>query len=355
MNIRIDLMQFAGGACRFLVGVFFAMATLSSCDKDLEVTTNSAMENYDMLWRVVDENYCFFEYKKDSIKDWNAVYREYLPMVKACRSKMDLFYIFADVLNELKDGHVNLVSPFDLSRYDLQGDCPDNYDSKIIRKDHYLGKDYRVAGGLKYKLLDEKVGYISYTSFSNSFSDDNLDYVLNYFRNTKGIIIDLRNNGGGYASLVDVFASRFTQRKTLVGYWQHKTGKGHADFSDPEPLYLEPSESIHYNGAVALLTNRNCYSATNDFVQTMKVLPKVKQFGDRTGGGSGMPMTSELPIGWSFRLSVSPYMDVNKRYTEFGIDPDFHVDMSDADAADGYDTIIEAARGWIMTGRFVRD
>ena len=97
------------------------------------------------------------------------------------------------------------------------------------------------------------------------------------------------------------------------------------------------------------MTNRNCYSATNDFVQTMKALPNVMQFGDRTGGGAGMPMSSELPIGWSFRLSVSPYMDIHKKYTEFGIDPDVRVDMLDADAAKGYDTIIEEARKWIKT------
>ncbi|MCQ2216941.1 MAG: S41 family peptidase [Paludibacteraceae bacterium] len=341
------------GICRYLIGLCIAMFSFSSCDKDLEVTTNSAMENYDMLWKVVDENYCFFEYKKDSIKDWDEVYREYLPMVKACKTKTDLFYIFSDVLNELKDGHVNLISSFDVSRYDIQGDYPDNYDSKIIRKDHYLGKDYKTAGGLRYKLLEDKVGYISYTSFSNSFTDDNLDYVLKLFRNTDGIIIDLRNNGGGYASLVDVFASRFARSKTLVGYWQHKTGKGHADLSEPEPQYLEPSEKISYFGKVALLTNRNCFSATNDFVQTMKALPKVKQFGDRTGGGAGMPMSSELPIGWSFRLSVSPYLDINKKYTEFGIDPDVHVDMLDADAVNGYDTIIESARKWIKYGTLI--
>lgn len=335
-------------SCLFL---FSALFSFVSCDKDLEVTTNSAMENYDMLWKTVDENYCFFEYKKDSIKDWNAVYREYLPLVKACRTKTDLFYIFADVLNELKDGHVNLISSFDVSRYDVQGDYLDNYDSKIVRKDHYLGKNYRTAGGLKYRILEGNIGYISYTNFSNSFSEDNLDYVLLYFKDTKGLIIDVRNNGGGYASLVDVFASRFVRKRTLVGYMQHKTGKGHGDFSEPEPLYLDPTENVPYFGPVAVLTNRNCYSATNDFVQTMKVLPRMKQIGDRTGGGAGMPLSSELPIGWSFRLSVSPYMDVNKNYTEFGIDPDIRVDMSDADAAEGYDTIIEAAKDWIIYGQ----
>ncbi|MCQ2193741.1 MAG: S41 family peptidase [Paludibacteraceae bacterium] len=337
---------------KFLLLSCAMVFAFSSCDKDLEVETSNAVENFEMLWKIVDENYCFFEYKKDSIKNWNEVYLEYYPRVEACRKRMDLFYIFADMLNELKDGHVNLVSAFDVSRYDVQGDSPDNYDSKIIRKSHYLGTDYRAAGGLKYKLLEDRIGYISYSDFSNSFSDDNLDYVLKYFEDTNGLIIDLRNNGGGYASLVDVFASRFARKKTLVGYWQHKTGKGHADLSEPEPLYLEPSDNISYYKKVALLTNRRCYSATNNFVQTMKALPNVMQFGDRTGGGAGMPMSSELPIGWSFRLSVSPYLDIHKKYTEFGIDPDVRVDMTDEDAANGIDTIIEAARAWIKRGDF---
>ncbi len=332
---------------KYLLYLVFPLFCFTSCDDDLEID-NTALENFEMLWKIVDEKYCFFEYKKDSIKDWNEVYREYKPKVLRARNDMEIFYVFADMLNELKDGHVNLYSPFDVSRYDIEGDFPQNFNSNILKKDCYLGKDYKMAGGLKYKMLDGNVGYIYYSSFSSGFGESNLDYVMKYFANTKGIIVDIRNNGGGSVSYVDMLASRFTSREVLVGYWQYKEGKGHSDFSEPKPIYLSPSSRDSYYGKVALLTNRSCFSAANDFTQTMKVLPNVLIFGDKTGGGAGMPVSSELPCGWSLRLSVAPYMDANMQYTEFGIDPDVKVDMTAEDELQGLDTIIETAKSWIL-------
>jgi len=57
-----------------------------------------------------------------------------------------------------------------------------------------------------------------------------------------------------------------------------------------------------------------------------------------------LPFSSELPNGWSVRFSACPSFDVDMQHTEFGIDPDVKVDMSDEDCARGVDTIIETAR-----------
>ena len=65
--------------------------------------------------------------------------------------------------------------------------------------------------------------------------------------------------------------------------------------------------------------------------------------GDRTGGGSGLPFSSELPNGWSIRFSACPMLDINKQHTEFGIDPDISVSMTEEDMAKGKDTIIDSA------------
>ncbi|EKC55562.1 hypothetical protein LEA_15281, partial [human gut metagenome] len=48
---------------------------------------------------------------------------------------------------------------------------------------------------------------------------------------------------------------------------------------------------------------------------------QVTVMGDRTGGGSGLPFSSELPNGWSVRFSACPVLDVNKQHTEFGMTP----------------------------------
>ena len=125
---------------------------------------------------------------------------------------------------------------------------------------------------------------------------------------------------------------------------QHKTGTGHSDFSQLEPRYLEPSSNLRWHKGVCVLTNRSVYSAANDFAVMMRSLPNVKLVGDHTGGGSGMPMSSSLPNGWSVRYSACPIYDKNKQQTEFGIDPDVSVSLTDEATVAGIDLIIEKAR-----------
>ena len=93
-----------------------------------------------------------------------------------------------------------------------------------------------------------------------------------------------------------------------------------------------------------MLTNRSVYSAANEFVKYMKCCPQVIVIGDKTGGGAGMPFSSELPNGWSVRFSACPMYDKDKQSTEFGIEPDCNVGLGDADVARGVDSIIEFAR-----------
>ena len=116
----------------------------------------------------------------------------------------------------------------------------------------------------------------------------------------------------------------------------------------PKAVWLEPSlDRVRWQKQAVVLTNRRSFSATNDFVNRMKILPKVTIIGDKTGGGSGLPFSSELPNGWSVRFSASPMYDADMQHLEFGIDPDIKVNMSSEDMQRNVDTIIEAAREYL--------
>lgn len=312
----------------------------TSCFKEDDLSENTKRGNFKALWTILDQNYCFFEYKD---VDWNEIQSRYSDRITENMSNEALFQVLGEMLAELQDGHVNLYSAHDVARYwKWYEDYPDNFDSKIQR--NYLGTDYGIASGLKYKILDDNIGYIYYESFSSGLGEGNLDEVINRMSICDGIIIDVRNNGGGELTNSDKLASRFFNKKTLVGYFQHKTGKGHNDFSEPYSKYIEPSNRIRYQKTVAILTNRRSYSATNDFVNAMRYAPYSVIVGDRTGGGSGLPFSSELPNGWGIRFSASPMTDADMNQIEFGIDPDIKVDMSDIDMDSGKDSIIERAR-----------
>jgi len=319
---------------------------LSSCVVDVEPYDNSKRGNFEALWKMVDEKYCFFEYKDI---DWNQIHTKYAGKIREEMSNIALFDTLNLMLQELKDGHVNLYSYWDLGRYwKWFEDYPDNFDANLILNSNYLGNNYRIAGSARYTILSDSIGYMYYGSFSGALSENNLNYILTGFAKCQGIIVDVRDNGGGYLATADAFASRFTDEKTLVGYIQHKTGKGHNDFSEPFPRYVEPSSRVKYLKPVVVLTNRKCFSATNDFVNAMRYFPNVTILGDRTGGGSGLPFSSELPNGWAVRFSACPFLDADKEHTEFGIDPDVHVDLLPEDVQKGFDTLIEAARKLLL-------
>jgi C-terminal processing protease CtpA/Prc len=167
--------------------------------------------------------------------------------------------------------------------------------------------------------------------------------MLSYFSSCSGLIIDIRNNGGGSLGYADRLASRFVSERMLAGYIYHKVGAGHDDFSARYPVYIEPSAGVHWDGRVCILTNRHSYSASNDFVSKMCQLPLVTIIGDRTGGGGGLPVNAELPNGWTVRYSSSPLLNALGEHIESGIDPDIWSSMLSADVSQNLDTIIECA------------
>ena len=311
---------------KYLVYLVTLLPLFVSC-VDTDEQSDTPTGNFEALWQIIDEHYCFFDYKQHEYGlDWNAVYNKYKVRVSDHMTTEQLFEVLTDMLAELRDGHVNLGSSMDYGRYWAWHEAyPQNFSDTLERR--YLGTDYKIAAGMKYRV-----------------GEGNLDDCLTYLALCRGLIIDIRNNGGGELTIAEKLAGRFVQEKTLVSYMQHKTGKGHNDFSSLEPRYLEPSSNIRWHKPVCVLTNRSVFSAANDFAVIMHTLPNVKLVGDHTGGGSGMPMTNSLPNGWSVRYSACPMYDAKKQQTEFGIDPDIKAALTDEATAQGIDLIIEAAR-----------
>jgi hypothetical protein len=318
--------------------LFLALSFTACVDED--VYEDSPSGNFEALWKIMDEHYCFFQEKG---VDWDSVHAVYAPRFNAGMTDDQELEVLGNMLAELKDGHVNLFASFDYSRYwGFHEDYPKNYSDTLAR--HYLGTDYRISNGFKYRIMDDNVGYLRVSSFEDTIGAGNLDDILLYLQPCLGIIIDLRDNGGGMLTAAEALAARFTDKEILVGYMRHKTGKGHNDFSDMEEQTLKPAKGIRWHKPVVVLTNRSVYSAANEFIKYMRHCPHVTIVGDRTGGGAGLPFSSELPNGWSIRFSACPMYDTDKQSTENGIEPDIKVGLRTDDFLRGRDTMIETAR-----------
>lgn len=325
-----------------ILSLLLLTATFTSCVDEDEFADNPR-GNFEALWKIFDEHYCFFTYKEQTLGvNWETLHTKYAKQISDDMTEAQLFEVLGNMLSELRDGHVNMYASFDVARnWSWHEDYPQNFSDSLERK--YLGTDYLIASGLKYRVLDNNIGYVRYDSFDSAIGSGNLDEVMLYLSTCRGLILDIRNNSGGQLTNAEKLAARFTNSETLVGYMCHKTGTGHDDFSSKEKQTIKPSDGLRWQKDVVVLTNRSVYSAANEFVKYMKCFPRVTVVGDKTGGGAGLPFSSELPNGWSVRFSACPMYDKDGNLTEFGIEPDHNVALTDEDTARGVDTIIEYA------------
>ena len=327
-----------------IIGLLAATSTLSSCRAKEEMSfSTDPVENIEALWQIIDTKYCYIN---DKGIDWLAIHDEYVSKAATLKKgdQVALFDLCASMLDSLRDGHVNLYSDFDRSYNTAWYDSyPANYNADLQKL--YL-HDYRIAGGLYYCTIDEgQIGYIYYPSFSNSFSTRNLKWVFTAFKDCKGLIIDVRNNGGGDITNAYHLAAPFFTSEQTIGYWHHKTGTEHNAFSSLEAMTLDASwaANCRWLKPVVVLCNRHSYSAANLFVSMMRYADNATIVGGVSGGGGGMPMSYEIPCGWMVRFSSIRMYDREKTDIEQGIEPGVLVTMQSTDK----DDIIEKAIEWI--------
>ena len=321
--------------CLALLLLFTACSSRDEMPFSMEPVTN-----VEALWEIIDTRYCYVEEKG---VDWAAVRETYVEKARQLpqNDQVALFDLCAEMLNLLQDGHVNLYAPFDRSYCTSWYDTyPANFNASL--QSLYL-HDYRIAGSLYYCTVDnDSIGYVYYSSFSNGISAGSIAWVLRAFKNCRGIIIDVRNNGGGDLTNAYLLASTFFKQDRTIGYWQHKTGPGHNDFSPMEPLTSDASLcGSKWMRPAVVLTNRRCYSATNMFINMMRYADNAAIVGGKSGGGGGMPLSYEMPCGWTVRFSSVRMYDAQKNDIEQGIEPDVLVNMVSTDKDDIIEKAIE--------------
>lgn len=325
-------------------------AVLAGCH-EVEEYPNDPRGNFEALWNIIDTRYCFL---LDKNVDWDEVHERYSQRVSNSMTSRQLFDLLGEMLNELEDGHTNLMSPFGSSFYrKWWSDYPQNYDERLIQQ-YYFNFNYYSIGSYTYGFLPDNVGYIHYSTFETGLGGGNIDLILDYFSSANGLIFDVRDNGGGNLTNVEQIVSRFIDERIKAGYIIHKTGPGHSDFDEPFAYYIDPVGGGHlaWTKPVVVLANRSTFSAANNFVSIMKSLPHVTVAGSTTGGGSGMPFNSELPNGWGVRFSACSILDCSGAMTEFGVEPTegCAVDMDPDAAASGHDTILDFAVRRLLSG-----
>jgi len=324
-----------------LLGLIF-----NSCEK-IFMKPNPDTDNlsiYDEYWKLLDEKYAMWE-NPDKNLDKEAIHTYTRNLVNNDLSEDSLFGVFNYIILQLKDGHTYLddEKTGKEALYDIEALDDINLDQRVVDS-IYLKGDYRTIGStnyLKYKLLEnDQIGYIELRGFGAEYTDSEVDDVLTYFSDTKGIIFDVRENGGGDPFMAILFARHFADKEYFIGDEYFKTGPAPDDFSISK-MYLKPASGVIYTNPIKILTNRLCFSATTSFIYNMDYIPYTNTIGRRTGGGSGSTADGFLANGWHWQMSTSEFIDKNGKHWDNGVDPDINVQLDTLDRSQ--DEIIERA------------
>lgn len=311
---------------------------LSSCSKEILIpTTNNPQELYDEFWHHVNDNYIYFDEKK---VDWNDVYKTYAKEINTQTSEEELLQAMENSLLALRDGHNLIRTPFRQSKiYNYKEGYNIHFSSKLV-EEKYIDGDLKQYQSFLYGKIDDETIYIQIPKMEYIYSLQKL--VREQVKEeTKNLILDVRNNGGGNSNPVPELLGDFVKEKTLLGSYIEKSGPNREDETAPIPIYALPSEGYSFDINVFILINRGCYSATSYLAGMCNQLPRFTLVGQKTGGGGGGNAGFELSNGWTLAISVSDFIDVKGKTIENGVNPHIEIENSEEDILNEQDRMLE--------------
>jgi hypothetical protein len=292
------------------------------------------IRDFEETWSLINSTYPFFDFMA---LDWDSIYTRYYPLAEQAKGD-EIYTVLMDLLSELKDGHTlfhvegGSVSMFPYMPPRMEKDVG-TYSPYVIR--NYFDKELKVCGAdkIEYEILNENIGYVYLSNFESDAIGD-FDRVMEYFRYTKGLIIDVRQNSGGYSEQVYFITSRFID-SNIVEVWYDKNG-------DPTEQIIYPRGST-YQKPIVILINGQSISGGEDFPALMQALPNVTLIGDTTAGLGGLTI--------DFTLSSGKRMTTTQKYNLFrgkliqwnGVPPDILVTQTKEDIKKEIDRQLEYA------------
>ena len=307
--------------------------------------SNQNVEDFEAAWNRVNTVYPYLEFKKI---DWDSLYTVYRPQAEKARGD-EIYLVLRDMLYELKDGHVfyhtdggGEVYPYYPQRHFKDRHA---YNPFVVRK--YFDKELKLteSRSIEYGILPDNIGYAFLSDFHEDYLVNEFPEVLAYLKNTKGLIVDIRQKRGGSYANVEAVVTRF-MTLSLERPDFHVLGEKW----DLAPF--QPQGSFTYTNPVVVLINGSTFSAGELCTEIMKQLPNVTAVGDTTGGGSAGGQSDPPNARTEFYLPSGKMISVGtvdlRRYDGLpwewlGVPPDIRVAQTEEDIRNGIDKQLEYA------------
>ena len=186
--------------------------------------------------------------------------------------------------------------------------------------------------------LEHNLGYIKFNHFAEPV-DTKFIAALNSMRDTRGIIIDLRGNSGGYFSILDTIAKHLLLEKVLLYRYRFRN-------RTVDKVLTPVAEP--YNNPVVVLIDEKSMSCSELFAGSMQAVKRVIIVGDRSPGYLLGANWQKLPNGGSFMHTIlQPVPSDGIIIEDHGVIPDIQVSLDRDALLDGRDTQLEAAEDYI--------
>lgn len=296
---------------------------------------------FDEVWQAFDARYAFFDHGRI---DWNALGAAYRDSVNAATTDRERARLLGAMLGRLNDYHADLATPFGVFG-PPPIPYPHHFAPEIVRRSYFAAPIRATPSGrIQYARLVDGAGYVYIASFGGSGWGREIEDALAGLGTVHGIVIDIRDNGGGDEQIARDVAVRFYDRERVYRVTRFRDGARHGDFTDPQSTSLSPGGARRFAGPVALVTNRFDGSSAEDFTLMLRVLPNVVVVGDTTLGLGSNPLGITLSNGWTMRVPRSMQSTPDGFVYQWrGLPPDVAVPWTPADTAAGRDPYLDAA------------
>jgi Peptidase family S41/Tricorn protease C1 domain len=265
------------------------------------ITTALAETTFDQLWEAFDQKYAMFVLRPEV--DWAKLREQYRPKALASKSTYEFAEVCADMLKNLRDLHIWLtVAGADMPVFNRPRSA--NANPQACRA--ILG-DLKREGRVVWAVTTNNIGYIAIYGWNDSKIPTECGEALEQMRDTRGLIVDVRLNGGGGEPLAGQFAGRFLEKEFVYAYSQFRNGPSHTNLTEKYERKVAPRGPWRYNRPVLLLIGQKCMSSNESFIGMMTGDPEVTTMGDHTCGSSGNPEIVRLPL--DLTVSVPQWID----------------------------------------------
>jgi carboxyl-terminal processing protease len=218
----------------------------------------------------------------------------------------------------------------------------------------YLMRDLRSRSpALEIKSAPKGFSIVVFDSFTEAVVTDLQQAIAEKLRHKKGLIIDLRNNGGGDAGSMAAAASLFLRPDSKLGTFFDREGRPNLELRTGVNNQFNAHPIERYNGPIVLLTSRRTASAAEIFVSALSENGRSEVIGEQTCGCVlAVRSTHSLPDGGGLDVSELDYKTpAGLRLEGKGIVPIVLVSPAISDIRARHDTALKAALNRLRTAR----